>query len=267
MRAGRAKITEMELPIVNLPLMLPGVALVLLRVTGLMVAMPGIGSAAVPFHIKGLLALSVALVIYPLVWSALPQPLTLAAVLGGAMGELLIGLVLGWSLSLVLTGASVAGHLIGQQAGLTLGQEANPLFESNSTVVGNLFFWAGMMVFFAVGGHHALVRSLIESYHTVPVLTFDRYGSVVEVGGELLTAAYVFGIRLAGPAVVALFLTQIVVGYVSRTLPQLNILSIGFPIRVLVAVTTSGLFLAALPDVFPDVVWPALDAVRWAIGF
>ncbi len=82
----------------------------------------------------------------------------------------------------------------------------------------------------------------------------------------MLTAAFVLGIRLAGPVLIALFLTGTAMGFLSRTMPQLNILSIGFTVRVMVALGVAGFALAGYQDVLVDAVWTAFETIRLHMG-
>jgi len=82
----------------------------------------------------------------------------------------------------------------------------------------------------------------------------------------LLTAAFVLGIRVAGPVLIAMFLIGTAMGVLSRTMPQFNILSVGFTVRVLVAIGVAGFALAGCQDLFLDAIWSTFETVRTGLG-
>ncbi len=248
------------------PLVLPLFAMVLCRVGGLMLAAPIFGSNAVPVRIRGALAMAISAVMFPLIAPKLPADVTLIAAIPGVLGELMIGLIIGLSLSLVFAGMQLAGMIIGQQAGLALGQVFNPVLNTETTIIGQLFFLAALAAFVLVGGHRELLRALLDTYDAIPVLSFRLEMSHVDLIAGLLSAAYALGLRLAAPVLLALLIATLSLGFLSRTMPQLNILSIGFPVRVLIALCTAGFVLAASGELLSDALVDAFDQLRLVLG-
>ena len=82
----------------------------------------------------------------------------------------------------------------------------------------------------------------------------------------MLGAAFVFGVRLAGPVLIALFMSATALAFLSRTMPQFNIMTVGFPVRIFVALTVAGLALGSCEDLMIDAVWDALETVRETFG-
>jgi flagellar biosynthesis protein FliR len=165
-----------------------------------------------------------------------------------------------------MVGAQVAGTMVGQQAGLALSEVANPLDNVQSTAIAQVYTVVLTLVFVTVGGHRAAVSALLDTYKAIPLLSFQMTDSIVLLLVELLTAAFIMGVRVAGPIVIALFLTETAVGFVSRTVPQLNIMTIGFGLRLLVTLAAAAISLHACEGVFVDAIWNALDAIRTTFG-
>ena len=248
------------------PLFLPLFALVLCRVSGLMLTAPLYGSQAVPARIRAALAVAISVVLFPAVAPTLPVNLTLAGAVAGVFGELMIGLIIGVSLSLVFVGVQVAGMIAGQQAGLALGQVYNPVLNTNTTILGQLFFLTALTVFVLAGGHRELMRALLDTFEVIPVMSFRFSPSLLDLVTALLTGAYAVALRLAAPVLMALLTATLVLGFLSRTMPQLNILSVGFPVRVLVTLTVAGFALAASGGLLTESVAEVIDRVREAFG-
>lgn len=247
-------------------LALPAFALVLFRLSGLMVTAPVFSSRAIPVRVRAAFIMVIAAMIFPLVKNQAPSELTLVTALTAGVAEFMIGAVIGLALTMLLMTALVAGTMIGQQAGLALSQAVNPLEDLRTTVVGQIYFTILSMVFLLAGGHRAAMSALLDTYKVIPLLSYQPGESMLLLLIEILTAAFIVGVRVAGPVIIALFLTETSIGFVSRTMPQLNILSVGFAIRAFVALGAAALSLSASEDLLLDALWDGLDMIRTSFG-
>lgn len=245
---------------------LPTFALVLFRVTGLMITAPLISSNMMPVRVKVAFAGTIAVVIFPLIQNRMPVSATLADVLVGGVGELMIGAIIGLTLSAMLSSAQVAGLLISRQAGIALANVFDPTQNQNTSVIGQIYTIMLTFVFLLVGGHRAMIASLIDTYEVIPALSFVYGESHLLMLVESLTAAFVLGIRISGPVLIALFLVGTALGFLSRTMPQLNILTVGFTIRVVVGLVVAAITISFLQDILIDAVWDGLELVREGFG-
>ena len=252
--------------LLNLHLLLPGFALVLFRVAGLALAAPMFSSQMVPARFRIGFALGAAAVMFPLVAPTIPGDITLTTALVGVVGEMLIGLVIGLGVTLVLLGVQVAGMLIGQQAGIALASVVDPSHGTQSTVVGQVYTIVTLLMFLGIGGHRMMVAALLDTFTVVPVLGFGFDHSMMAMIGDLLSAAFILAIKLFAPVLIALLLTSIVMGFLGRTMPQLNILTVGFAVRSLAALGVAALALAASQDVLVEALIEALEAIRATFG-
>src|SRR5262245_7515264 len=152
-------------------MLLPGFALVLVRMAGLMLAAPLFSSSQVPLNVKVWLTVTLALVAYPAARPALPASMSLGQAAAGFAGELVVGEILGIGIGLVFFSAQMAGSLISHQSGLTLGETFNPVFDSETTVLDQILFFTALMFFFALRGHLAVVQLVLGSFEKVPPMT------------------------------------------------------------------------------------------------
>lgn len=256
----------MPLSLISLQLLLPSFLLVLFRVGGLTIAAPMFSSQTIPIRARAGLAFVIALMVFPLVHPLTPATLSLDAMVVTILGELLIGLIMGVAVGMLFVGARLAGLMIGQQAGIALGQVINPMMDGQSTIIGQLYFLVAMMVFLAVGGHRAMVSALLDTFQSIPPGSFRYNASMLGLIERLLTDAFILGIRLAGPALIALLLASLTMGVISRTIPQINVLTIGFAVRVFVALSVTGVSLPLVYDILYDAIVNTNDQVRLAFG-
>jgi len=246
--------------------MLPAFALVLARLGGLMMAAPILSGLAIPRRVKGALTIGMAWLVYPLVAGRVPQDVALSAVVTGMLGELMIGLSIGLALATLISGVQLGGLVAAQQAGIALGQSFDPTVDESSTVIGQAYSIFLYLAFLAMGGHRAMVAALLDTFVIIPPLSFGFSDSLVMLLVEMLTAAFVMAVRLAGPVLIALTLLTIAMGLISRTMPQLNILSVGFTLKVLVMLAVAGLAVVAAQEVVLEMTFAGLDRIREVLG-
>jgi len=252
--------------ILEIPLWLPVFALVLFRLTGLVVGAPLLSSTVIPVRVRAALVLALAGLTFPLLRAQAPTDISLAILLPALVGEFLIGLTVGLGATILLTGAEVAGTMVGQQAGIALGEIVNPAFEEPVTVVSQLYSIVLMLVFLIAGGLRAMVAAVLDTFQVVPLLKSSIDESLLMLLVELLASAMVFGIRLAGPVLIALFVTEAALGFLARTIPQLNVMSVGFTVRVLLAVGLAGVTLAMSQDLMLGAVQDGIEMIRAGMG-
>lgn len=245
----------------DITLILPAFALVLARVSGLMILAPVLGSNVLPVRLRAAVALAMSMLIFPIVLPTIGAELTLASAVFGMVGELMIGIVLGLGLNLLFIAMEMAGHMIAQQAGLAIAEVFDPILQSNVSPLGQIYFMSALFVFLFAGGLRAMVQGLLDSFGSLPLMTFRVDTSVVEVMVDLLMSSLVLSLRLAGPAVTALLLTSVAMGLISRTMPQLNILAVGFSIRIVVSLVIVAATLASIEPLISASMWRTFDTL------
>jgi flagellar biosynthetic protein FliR len=236
--------------------------LVFARVTGLVISAPILGMQEAPLRIRGLFAIALALLVLPSQFAtpiASPNTLVDASVTIGE--EALIGLALGLGLTVLLGGIQVAGQLIGQMSGMSLAEVFNPTFEDNVPFFSQLLFLIAVAVFLAIGGHRQIVSALLDTFVAIPLATGGMADSIAQTMTTLVAESFTLGVRAAAPVVTAVLLATVVMGLLSRTLPQLNLMVLGFGINALVGVGAAAITLGAMAWVFQDQVDVVLETL------
>ena len=227
-----------------------------------MLTMPVFGATTSPYQVRGLLAVSMSLVL----WSAhlgmiVPYPgntLNYAVYLAG---EVLVGLSMGLGAHILFSGIQVAGQVIGQLSGLALADVFNPTFDSNSPVFSQILFYVAMATFVLIGGHHIVMGGLLDTFAFIPPGTALIGKSVLDSLIMALSSSFVVGIRAAAPVMVALLLATFILGLISRTLPQLNIIMVGFGMNAMLTMATLMFSLSGAVWIFQEQVAPVMEAV------
>ena len=251
----------------------PAWLMVLARLSGMFLLTPVLGSGSVPVQVKALLVVGLAVCVYPVLMSDAASAAVLAPAMTGALSlwslgpllglELLLGYVMGYLVMLPLAGLQTGGHIIGQQMGIGIGGVYNPELEGEAGVIGQFLFLLGLVAFLQLGGHHAVFAVLVGSFGHVPLGGFTDLAAVVEVAVGLVSVMMELSVRVAAPLMALLFLESVAMGFLARTAPQMNILSIGFALRILI---TSVVLIALVPVIGGLAETGLIDAVRQMAG-
>lgn len=214
-----------------------GYILILFRVGGIMIFAPFFGSALIPNRLKIAFSMVLSLALVPVVAPELPAEFSIAWVLGTSVAESAVGLFIGYAASLVFVGAQLAGMQIGQQMGTGIANIYNPLIEGQISLIGQFYFFFAIFIYLGIGGHHMLMTALVKSFDTLPpgwmALSGRTLDALITLFGHLFAVAF----AVSAPMVLALFLTTVAMGFIARTVPQMNILIVGFPVRLIVGLT------------------------------
>jgi flagellar biosynthetic protein FliR len=247
-------------------LALPVFALVLFRVSGLMLTAPIYRSAVIPKRVRVALAMLLAVLIFPFVKTQAPAEMSMSVALAGGVGEMMIGATIGLSLTILFVALEVGGLIVGRQAGIVLANVYDPARDEEASIIGQVYTISFTVLFLLAGGHRAATAAVLDTYEVIPLLSFRLEGKFVVLLVEMLAAAFALGVRLAGPVLVALFLMGTALAFLSRTMPQLNILTVGFTLRLLVGLAVAAMALSVCDDVLLDAVWDCVALIRSTFG-
>ena len=234
--------------------------LVLARIGALVMTAPIFGSQALPRRIRGLLAVTLALLIAPIYLSgSLPPVENIVEFCRLIINEVLVGLLLGLGLNVLFAGIQMAGQIASQMSGLSLADVFNPGFEEDVSVFSQLFYFLTLAVFVAVGGHRIVIEALLQTFAWLPPGRAQIGDSYVDVLVTVLLQSFELGIRAAAPLLSALLLSNIILGLISRTLPQINVIVVGFALNSLLALGMLCLSLGTVAWTFQE---PTVDVMQ-----
>jgi len=223
-------------------------AVVLFRVAGIMVFSPFYSSGAFPAQFKVILPLIVAVTLAPMVPpSQLPTEFGLAQVVASALGEALIGMVLGLTASFVFGGLQLAGKIIGFQLGFSIVNVIDPQSAVETSVISILHNFLGLSLFLLLNGHHWFFLAVSESLSYLPAGGVHLRGPLVEEVLRLSSQVFVSGLRIAGPVIAVTAIADVVLGMIGRAAPQVNILIVGMPVKTLVGLAGLSIAFYFLP--------------------
>lgn len=149
-----------------------------------------------------------------------------------ALRELLVGVIIGLLATLPLVALQISGEQIGIAMGFSMANLMDPLAQTQSSVIGQLQFLVGLWFYFRWNGHLLLVQAVIESLSLVPLAQLSWLPTHDMALGEWLQAAFRLAVKIVIPFYCALLLADIGLGFLARTVPQMNIFVLGLPMKV-----------------------------------
>lgn len=215
--------------------------LVFLRISAVFMFTPLFSAFQIPmqFRLLFLLALSY-LLISALNVPALTAPITLGSLVPLAIVEILIGSVLAFGVTAAFAAFQFGGRLLDYQIGFGLASVIDPLTREDSPLLGTILHSLAVLIFFAVDGHHMVIRGLAYTLAHVPpgsgLFDFQIAPIVTHFG-----LMFIFGFSVVAPVIVVLLLVDVGLAFVSRNMPQVNVFIIGMPVKVLVGLMAFAL--------------------------
>ena len=195
-----------------------------------------------PRVFKIMFSIFIAFIISPLIHSDLTVH-SLSQVIEYTLVETLNGLILGFITNICFNSLKIAGSLIDQQLGLSMANIYDPTTHTQTTLVENFLYWIGIMFFFSMDGHHQLIKGIENSFNLVKV------GHVILNGNfdyiiNVFVQCFIIGVKISIPMLLSLIIAELITGLISKSVPQINIMVVGIPLKLLIGIT---FLIVALP--------------------
>jgi len=207
--------------------------LILIRVSGLVVSAPILSADTVPRPLRIYLTLLVALILINVVplQSDLDSLSTLDYFLL-ATKEVMVGLLLGVVPRVLFAAIDFAATVIGFQMGLSISNVVDPQSDVQISIIASFEGVVATLIFILLDGHHIFFEALSFSYQAVPIggfqFTDNKIGFLVRITADL----FIIGLKLGAPIIIALLIANIIMGFMARSIPQMNIFVVGFPFTI-----------------------------------
>ena len=174
-------------------------------------------------------------------------------------GELAIGLSIALALQLAFGAILWAGRVLDVQAGFGLATLADPTTHDELPLAGTVLAYGAAALFFASGAQYDRLALWVASIETLP-LGYGLFAPDMTALGAYLGAVFLLAVGLIGTALLAVFLADIVIAFMSRTLPQMNVLLFGFQVKAMLMLVTLPLAIAVSGALFLRIIRLALAA-------
>lgn len=152
-----------------------------------------------------------------------------------ALMETLTGLVFGFITNMCFNSLKIAGSLIDQQLGLSMANIYDPNTNTQNTLIETILYWLGVMIFFSMNGHHQLIAGIQNSFNLVKVgqlILSGNFDYVINV----FVQCFIIGIKIAVPIILSLLIAELLIGFISKSVPQLNVMVVSMPLKLLMGI-------------------------------
>ncbi|WP_195573189.1 flagellar biosynthetic protein FliR [Paenibacillus sp. 1001270B_150601_E10] len=244
----------------------PVFLLIFCRISSFLVAAPVFSSKGVPTMFKIGLAFFISVIAYLLFGIGVSAPSNGEYILY-IIREVMIGLLIGFIATLFFTVVQIAGSFIDMQIGFGIANVIDPLTGMTSPVVGNFKYVFVVLLFLGLNGHHYFIDGIMHSFEWMsvaenPFFEMISSGTVFQFVVKAFIQAFMIAFQVAAPMIVALFLSDVALGFLARTAPQFNVFVVGIPFKFIIGIAMLALivpsFVYVMQQIF-ETMFQALD--------
>lgn len=208
--------------------------LVVLRISGIFVTAPVLSSENVPRSLRIYMVILSSLIVFNVLP---PVQVTLSALnpidyFLLVLKELMIGLLLGFIPRIIFAAVDFAGTVVGFMMGLSIANVVDPQTDVQVSIIASLEGLLATLLFIVLDGHHIFFEVITYSYQQVPVGGFLFTGNKTEFLLRAMGDLIIIGLKIAAPLVISLLLANVIMGFMARAIPQMNVFIVGFPFTI-----------------------------------
>jgi flagellar biosynthesis protein FliR len=216
---------------------IPNFLFILLRAGIVLNMLPFIGSTSLPAQFRIGLAVAVALVLTPVVdvhvaRSAIPLVV---------VREVMFAMIFAFAARFVFFAVDMAGQVMSNATGLSMAAIVNPEI-GQTTEISQLYSIIATLLFFAIDAHHDLIAIFVKSYELAPLGTINLQG-IMTAAVSFTAGIFVIALKISAPVVIIMLITNILLGFVSKAAPQMNVFFVGYPLYLFLGFLTMFLSL------------------------
>ncbi|EFR41018.1 MULTISPECIES: flagellar biosynthetic protein FliR [Selenomonas] len=217
--------------------------LMLTRISGIFLISPFFGSMNIPMFFRVGIALAMSVVLFPVV-DGLGTPETPPSIImfgAAVLGELFIGWLIGFVAYISFAAITMAGKVMDMQVGFAVVNVVDPTSGQQIPLIGSFLYNLAVIILLVTNGHHMLIAALVESFRAVPLAGLEANISLALIIANFTGTIFLTGMKIAMPITFAILLTNVGLGILSRTMPQMNIFVVGIPMQLMI-----GLFVLSM---------------------
>jgi flagellar biosynthetic protein FliR len=235
------------------------------RISSIFLTAPIIGSRNVPILVKISFSLLLTLLIYSITPKNFNLPDDLFSYLILIFQQIILGVIIGYLSYLVFAAMQLAGQIIDLQMGFGIVNVIDPMSNTQVSIIGQFQFILGILIFLSLNGHHFLFKALVDSFYLTPLTSISISEVTVSKISALFFNMFLIAFKIAGPATLALFLTNITLGFIARTIPQINVFIVGLPLNIFIGIVSVLIALPILVNLFSSIINSMWDDIYFII--
>jgi len=220
------------------------------RMGGLLAFFPFYSHMAIPVTVKTSLSLYLVFVFFPVVQMNGIDALSAGNIVMMVMAEFGLGFIAGLALNLIFGALGLAGMQVSMVMGFSMATVMDPTTQTNSPIISQMFTMMAVLTLLAFDGHHLILLFLSESINHIELGSFYPQDFMWEYLSKGFTHMFVMGFIIAFPIIALSILADVIFGMLMKTMPQFNLLVVGFPIKIFLSVMVLVAILGSMMGIF-----------------
>ncbi|MEN6348072.1 MAG: flagellar biosynthetic protein FliR [Syntrophomonas sp.] len=221
------------------------------RITGLFLSAPIFSSRMIPGRVKGLVIIAISATMAYFVPLNYGKNINTPALFIAAMIlEVIVGYTIGFVAYVVLATIQLAGQIMDMQMGFSIVNVVDPQSGTQIPLMGNFTQAIALLIYLGIDGHHYLLQALVQSFNLIPVLGMHVKSSFIDLITEITVNMFVIAVKISAPIVISILTSDIAMGFIARTVPQMNVFIVGLPLKILLGMVSLMLLLPVYLWVF-----------------
>lgn len=206
--------------------------LMLFRISGIIFSAPVFGSLNVPVQVKVALSAFLTFFIFPMYKTDIVFSTEIVSLSIILIKELAIGFMIGYIARLIFSAVQLGGQLVGVQMGLGIVSVMDPQAEQQVSIIAQFLYLVAILLFLIIDGHLWFIKAIVMSFKTIDLGEFAMTGGVMKLTVQLIADMFILGVKVAAPLLALILCFDTLLGIFARTVPQMNVLILGFPLKI-----------------------------------
>ncbi|WZL74858.1 flagellar biosynthetic protein FliR [Clostridiaceae bacterium 35-E11] len=207
--------------------------LVFARVLGIFIIAPLFAHRNIPSYTKIGFSLLFTIIIIPVLRISFLRIDSFYLLFLLSSKEFVTGMIMGFICYLFFSSVHVAGYLIDMQIGFSMASVIDPQDDTQVPLMGNFFYMIAILVFLSINGHHTFIYGLKNSFDIIPLGSLNMNMMMIDKLIGILIYIFIISFKMSAPIFVAIFISNVLLGILARTVPQMNVFVVGMPLKIL----------------------------------
>jgi len=239
--------------------------LLFVRIASFFSFMPFFNYTAIPMNVKAAFAFWLTILLFPIT-PKFAYEINTFTILLSVLNEVAFAFFVGMALQVVFDILKYAGEQISFVMGFTMANVLDPNAGIQTTIVSQFFTWVAIMIFLSLGGDHLEILFLNKTFSMLPFGEFFSYHNIYEYFINYMSKYFLLGIAMAFPIIAISLLGDIIFGMIMKTMPQFNLLVVGFPIKITISFMVLVAIIGSMMKLFSNEIIQVFENIIHFIG-
>ncbi|PAB61255.1 flagellar biosynthetic protein FliR [Anaeromicrobium sediminis] len=228
--------------------------LVLSRIIGIIVSIPFFRDKIILNNIKIILSFLIAIIIFP--FMEIPNLIDNSTFLSFGLNilkESIIGMSIGMIAYLYYTIVYMSGFIIDLQMGFSMANVISPQDDTQVPLTANFFYLISVLVFLSSNAHHKVIYAIVDSFKYIPIGSTINGTFILDLVTKIFSTSFIIAFKIAAPVIVSIFLANVLLGILARTMPQMNVFVVGMPLKIIVGLSVLIILLPIYLGIYTNI--------------